>query len=173
MTSFAAMRKLEPTPLDRAAYLPFGDVVMAEPAGGANANQGTATRFNRQASLENLRPGGAAPNVAVFRCAPRAVPCSVRLLEKHPLSTQLFVPMCVARYLVVVALGGDAPDLASARAFMADGEQGISYRPGVWHSPLLALDREALFTCLIWEANDAADCVEHLLDGEDAFVIEV
>ncbi len=167
------MKKLEPAPLTRDAYRPYGDVVMAEHGGGANANQGTAMRFNRQAALENLRSGTAAPNVAVFRCAPRGVPCHVGLLEKHPLSTQLFIPMSVARFLVVVALGADAPDMGTARAFLAEGTQGISYRPGVWHSPLLALDREALFACVIWEAEDANDCVEHPLAGEEAVVVEV
>src|SRR5262245_40833399 len=115
------MIELVAEPLTKNAYAPFGDVVMAAPNGepGKPANQGTARRFDHLASLEDLRPGAARPNVSVFRCAPRVLPFAVELLEKHPFSTQMFVPMRVERYLVVVAQGGDRPERATLRAFLA------------------------------------------------------
>ena len=67
--------------------------------------------------------------------------------------------MNAARYLVVVARGGDAPDLATLAAFVASGTQGVSYLPGVWHHPMIALDHEIDFTCLAWEDGTAGDCV--------------
>lgn len=142
------------------AYAPYGDVVSADRADVAArpANQGTAARKNFLAPVASLRPA-ATLNVCTFRCAPkRAWPMEVALLEKHPLSTQLFSPMNARRYLVLVALGGDAPDLATARAFVAGGTQGVSYRPGVWHHPMIALDEVVDFTCLVWEDGTADDC---------------
>jgi ureidoglycolate lyase len=85
------------------------------------------------------------------------------MLEKHPGSTQAFVPMNASRYLVVVALGGDAPDLSTLRAFVASAAEAISYRPGVWHHPMIALDRVTDFACLVWEDGTTEDAVEHAI----------
>jgi ureidoglycolate lyase len=109
--------------------------------------------------MENLRPSGASLNVAVFRCTPvLARPIRVAVLEKHAASTQLFVPMNAKRFLVLVARGGDAPDLSTLAAFIASGPQGISYAPGTWHHPMIALDRAIDFTCLSFEDGTDADC---------------
>ena len=62
------------------------------------------------------------------------------------------------RYLVIVTLGGDAPDLSTLAAFIAHGTEGISYRPGVWHHPMIALDHETDFICLVWEDGSRDDC---------------
>jgi len=159
------------SPLTPGAYAPYGHVIMASPRGepGTPANQGTARRFDHLAALDDLRPGRAALNVSVFRCAPRpAGPLVVALLERHPASSQIFVPMNAARYLVVVALGeGDRPDLSTLAAFVASGTQGVSYLPGVWHHPMIALDHEIDFACLAWEDGTPGDCeVVSYAEGE-------
>ena len=152
-------------PLDRNRYRRYGDVVAADPAGsGASANAGTALRFDRLGVIESLRPG-ATPNLCVFRVVPAAAnPFPVRMLERHRHSTQVFIPMGGAtRYLVVVCGGEDAPDLGTLKAFVADGAQGISYRPGVWHHPLIALDGTTDFACLVYEDGSAGDCEERAI----------
>jgi ureidoglycolate lyase len=160
--------------LTQSSYDPYGEVIMAAPRGepGKPANQGTARRYDHLAKLEDLRPGAARANLAVFATSARELPFSVVLLEKHPLSTQVFVPMRALRYLVVVALGGARPDATTLRAFLAASNQGITYRPGVWHHPLIALDTAAEFACLVWEDGSAGDCVEVALgDDERARVV--
>jgi ureidoglycolate lyase len=62
------------------------------------------------------------------------------MMERHPLGSQAFVPLSGKPYLVVVAPAGDPPDVAALRVFLARGDQGVNYAPGVWHHPLLALD---------------------------------
>lgn len=154
------MIELAARPLAPASYAPYGRVVMAAPAGegGRPANQGTARRFDRLAALENER-SSATSNVCVFRCSPCLTwPLEVALLEKHPRSTQLFVPMNARRYLVIVALGADAPDLATLAAFVAGPAQGITYHPGVWHHPMIALDSEIDFACVLHEDGGEEDC---------------
>ena len=144
---------LQAEALERRLYQPYGDVIAAGPAlPSASANAGTARRFDRLAALENLRPG-AAPNLCVFRVEPATDnPFPVRMLARHRHSTQVFVPMGGARrYLVVVCEGADAPDLATLKAFTAGADQGITYRPGIWHHPLIALDRQTDFACLVHE----------------------
>ena len=151
--------------LDRNHYRPYGDVIAADAAAtGASANAGTARRFDRLGTVENRRPG-ATPNLCVFRATPAAAnPFPVKMLERHMHSTQVFIPMGdTARYLVVVCLGGDAPDLATLKAFVVNGAQGISYRPGVWHHPLIALERTTDFACLVYEDGSVGDCQERAI----------
>lgn len=160
------MRSIEAAPLSREAYAQFGDVIEASGAkdGWRSANQGSAQKSEHLAELVDLR--AARPNLSVFRCAPRQVPFEVALLEKHEASTQVFVPMNGSRYLVIVALGDSEPDLSTLAAFVATGAQGITYRPGVWHHPMVALDRETDFFCLVFEDGTARDCTEFPLDPE-------
>lgn len=141
-------------------YRDYGDVVSARAdVVPVKANAGTADRFNWLGALENKRPGSL-PNLCVFRSAPfQGDVFVVKGLERHAHSTQLFVPMtCLKRYLVVVARGGDEPDLSTVKAFIAARDQGVTYRPGVWHHPLIALDAVTDFACVVWEDRGPGDC---------------
>lgn len=144
----------------RDAYRPYGDLIAADPRlASTSANAGTALRYDRLGTIENLRPGKAAPNLCVFRAQPFAGnPFVIRLLERHRLSTQLFIPMAGAeRFLVIVCQGANNPDLRTLKAFMARTGQGITYRPGVWHHPLVALDHPTDFACVVYEDGSAGD----------------
>ena len=148
---------LKPRPISPAAYRRYGEVLRLG-AGGRAANQGTASRRDWAAELKNLRPR-ARPNLSLFRCAPRRRPFAASLLERHPHSTQVFLPLSQpARYLALVALGGARPDMRTLRAFLVEGPVGISYRPGVWHHPMAALGRVTDFACLVWEDGGSGDC---------------
>ena len=154
-------------PLSSEAYFPYGDVIATrEDVVPTPANMGTAKRYNWLTTPRNLRPDSALPNLCVFHCTPfLGSEFQVQLLEHHPDSTQVFIPMgSASRYLVIVALGGDEPDLSTLRTFIASKHQGITYHPGVWHHPLIALDQETDFTCLVWEDRTARDCVVKRLD---------
>ena len=160
MNASSSSVEISAEPLQREAYRPYGDVIAADPKlPAASANAGTALRYDHLGALENLRPGRAAPNLCVFRVQPSAAsPLVIRLLERHRHSTQLFVPMAGAgRYLVIVCEGQEAPDLRTLKAFMARTEQGITYRPGIWHHPLIALDRQSDFACLVHEDGTDGD----------------
>ena len=145
-------------------YRDYGDVISARSdIAPSAANMGTAKRFNFLAKLENLRPGKAEPNLCLFRCNPilsGAQPkFEIRLLERHLYSTQAFIPMQGAeRFLVIVCLGKDQPDLSTLRAFVASKSQGMTYKPGVWHHPLVAMDHLTDFACLVWEDGSPEDC---------------
>lgn len=164
-------------PLSVEAFAPFGDVVSAGLKAGALANQGTAVRFDHCAALVNARGVQATANLAVFQSEPKVLPFEVKLLEQHPHSTQVFLPMQCARFLVCVAptLDGGAPDQAALKAFICVAGQGVAYKPGVWHHPIVALDEAAHFAMLAYEDGSANDCVEYLLahplriTGSDVF----
>ena len=143
-------------PLTAEAFAPFGDVI--EPAGAKQVyaiNEGTAQRFHDLAALDCNAEGGRVI-VSLFRAAPRELPFTVRMLERHPLGSQAFVPVDPAtRYLAVVS---EAPDV-TPRAFLVDRGRGINLKRGAWHHPLIALERESDFLVLD-RGGTGANCDE-------------
>lgn len=146
-------------PLDAEAFKPFGRVISAGLQTGSEANQGTAVRFDFCTDLLSTRPEAKA-NLAVFRSTARALPLEVVLLERHPCSTQVFIPMVVSRYLVCVApnLPDGGPDVSQLQAFICAPGQGVAYAPGTWHHPMVSLDTQAEFAMLAWEDGGPRDC---------------
>jgi ureidoglycolate lyase len=128
------MRKLTPEVLTKAAFAAFGDVVEIDGAGPIEINQGFARRFNSLANID-VTTDGAAVNISLFDARPRPQPIEIRLMERHPLGSQLFMPLQDKPWLVLVC--ADPGDTASYRAFTATGRQGVNYARNVWHHPLL------------------------------------
>jgi ureidoglycolate lyase len=155
------MRQVVAQPLTVQGFSPYGQVVSAGLGAGTAANQGTAVRFDRAAHLHSTRPAAHA-NLAVFRSVAKTLPFEVRLLERHPCSTQAFLPMTCERFLVCVAptLADGSPDIANLQAFLCGPGQGINYAADVWHHPIIAIDGPAEFAMLAWEDGSALDCVE-------------
>ncbi|MDF1586688.1 ureidoglycolate lyase [Marinimicrococcus flavescens] len=149
---------LQARPLASEAFAPFGAVIEAGPAPGLPVNAGTARRLDQQARFGHAT-GSALPALAIYRCSAQPPPLFVPLVERHPFSSQSFLPMGPQRYLVVVlpALPGGAPDPAGARAFLPSGRQGVTYLAGTWHSPMIALDQESDFAMLMWEQGGGRD----------------
>ncbi|MBM3355034.1 MAG: ureidoglycolate hydrolase [Betaproteobacteria bacterium] len=154
------VRSIGALPLQREHYLAYGDVIAVDPAlASASANNGTARRFDHVGAIENLRPAVARPNLCLFRVQPcLGGTFEVRMLERHHHSTQVFLPLGGARTLVIVCGGGNQPDPQALAAFVAGPGAGFSYRPGTWHHPLVALDRESDYACLVHEDGGEGDC---------------
>jgi ureidoglycolate hydrolase/3-hydroxyisobutyrate dehydrogenase-like beta-hydroxyacid dehydrogenase len=138
-------------PLDAAGFAPFGDVI----AVGVGS---PGTRDNLVAAMENRRDHARlAPTMS--RNAPTAMPLRVQWMERHPHSSQTFIPHDLERYLILVAPSaatGD-PRIDRLQAFVADSSQGINYRPDVWHHPFTALDRPSECFVLRYDDGSKAD----------------
>jgi len=162
MNSPESKLQINAVPLTRAAYEPYGKVIAADDELPFKlANMGTAKRYNFLCEVENRRPAEAKLNLCVFRCSPlAALPLEMKLLEKHQRSTQAFIPMANnAKYLAIVCLGADKPELSTVAAFLVEGAAGVSYYPGVWHYPMTALETAIDFSCLVYEDGSADDCI--------------
>jgi ureidoglycolate lyase len=130
---------LTAAPLTAANFAAFGDVIEVGTAAALDANNGTAGRYDGIATLDLLREGGQ-PALSIFRARqPAVLPLRIRQMERHPHGSQTFIPIGGATFLAVVAPPGETPAPAEMRAFLVAGTQGVNYRPGVWHHPLLAL----------------------------------
>src|SRR5690606_7727437 len=99
-----AMTTLPLTSLTAEHFAPFGALIAPEHAAQRfEINEGTSMRFHDLARIDTGNEGGRTIG-SIFRAEPRALPFAVRMLERHPLGSQAFVPLDPAtRYLVVVA----------------------------------------------------------------------
>lgn len=132
-----SVRALHAEPLTKAAFAPFGEVIETEGAKTRVINDGFALRRHALAGVE---PGeGGRAILSIFDATRRPFPIVIDMLERHPLASQAFFPLAEHDWLVVVAEGESAPDLATLRCFRATGRQGVNYGIGVWHFPVLIL----------------------------------
>ncbi|MEM6709773.1 MAG: ureidoglycolate lyase [Pseudomonadota bacterium] len=136
-------------PLTAEAFKRFGDVIEAR-GHAENINAGTTQKFADLAKL-SLTSGDGRPALALYRAEPCDPQAPIQLLERHPLSSQAFIPMNGARLVIIVAPPQDVLDPSTIRAFLGTPLQGVNYHPGTWHHPsitwqqsgwLLVLDRE-------------------------------
>jgi ureidoglycolate lyase len=112
----------------------FGEVVEIEGAQHYAINQGFAERFNNLANIDVSTDGGEV-NVSIFTAIPRPSPVEIKLMERHPLGTQLFYPLQNEDWLVLVC--ADPLLESSYKLFQATGTQGVNYARNAWHHPLL------------------------------------
>lgn len=125
--------------LTAAAFAPFGDVLEAREGNFFHINAGMVERYHDLATVDVLGGNGRA-GISVMRATPYALPMRAAFLERHPLSSQAFMPLTPTHFLVVVAPPGPEVKLADVRAFVCRPGQGVNYAPGVWHHMLLATE---------------------------------
>lgn len=136
------MKPLYPRPLTAEAFARYGDVIEARGT-PRSINDGHALRFHDLAALDLDADNGRAV-VSIFRSTPPVYPFPVKVMERHPKSSQAFVPLSGSPYLVVVAPAG-AFDAGAVEAFVAAPGQGVNLRKGVWHHFNLALTDDSEF----------------------------
>lgn len=129
---------LTPQPLTAEAFAAFGDVIEARSDTVININQGTSQRFHDLARVD-VAFGEGYPLVNIFRASPYPEPLTLSMMEKHPLGSQLFMPLQQHAYLVAVAQTSDQVSAGDITVFIANGNQGVNFQPGTWHHPLLVL----------------------------------
>jgi len=129
---------LTPQPLTAEAFAAFGDVIEARSDTVININQGTSQRFHDLARV-NVASDKGHPLVNIFRASPYPEPLTLSMMEKHPLGSQLFMPLQERAYLVAVAQASDQVSAGDIIVFSASGNQGVNFQPGTWHHPLLVL----------------------------------
>jgi ureidoglycolate lyase len=156
-------------PLTPAAFVPYGDVIQIEGSHHYTINSGYAERYHDLAAVDVMEQGGR-PLISIFRATPRPLPLRIQIMERHPLSSQAFVPLSRIPFLVVVAPPSDDLGAESLRAFVTDGRQGINYRRGVWHHALLALETACDFL-IVDRGGPGEDCDEVSL-GEREIVLQ-
>lgn len=157
--------RLRAQKLTKSAFAPFGDVLEREGSRHYAINDGYAERYHDLAGIDVAEQGGRAL-VNIFHAKPRAFPMRLAMVERHPLSSQAFVPLTPAPFLVVVAAQGEAPAASALRAFVTNGRQGINYARGTWHHPLIVMGEPADFL-VIDRGGPGANCDEFRYEDQE------
>lgn len=146
---------LKARPVDAAALAPYATVL--------SVVDGKARAFPEVMEKDDV----AGAHAFTILC-PKPVDGVVRVaaLERHPHSTQSFVPIKAGRWLILVApkTVDGAPDMDGALAFVAGPEDAICIGRDVWHAGLTVLDQPAQFGMIMWKADAAEDGVLWQLD---------
>jgi ureidoglycolate lyase len=159
--------RLKAAALTAESFAPFGDVIEIAGRRSRSINDATCDRFDDLAQVDVLAESGR-PLISIFKSIARTLPLQVRSLERHPLSSQAFIPLDGLPFLVVVAAEGDAPLASRIRAYRASGTQGVNYRRNTWHHALIALDRTCHF--LVVDRGGPGDNCDEITVG-DAVVL--
>jgi len=131
---------LKARPLTREGFAPYGDVIQTADAQHSSMNAGALERYYDLAGIEVGADSGGRPLISIARSRKTtALPLKITFLERHPLGSQAIYPLFTQAMLVVVAPIGEVIDANDVRAFYSDGSQGINFRTGVWHLPIVAL----------------------------------
>lgn len=156
-------------PLTKAAFAPFGTVIEPYDDDAKTdkncfvINNGFATRHHQ---IARCHTDGGEVGLSIFVAKPRDNPIALSVMEYHPLGSQAFFSMNGLDYVVVVAPAGDAPKHADELSvFYAQSHQGVQYDAGVWHHPLLALEKECSFLVVDRVGGSGNNCIELDISG--------
>lgn len=127
-------------------FAPFGEVISCTGNDFFHINDTHTERYHALVQTEMM--GEARTGISIFRnIKSTSIPFEICMLERHPKGSQAFIPMQGQRFLVIVApnLNADQPDVSKLCAFITNGSQGVNYRAGTWHHPLLTLESPSDF----------------------------
>lgn len=147
---------LQPEPLSKAAFAPYGEVIEINDDNRVMPiNYGLT---NRHHQLANVDITNGRPIISLFRTQQISLPWQIKVMERHPQGSQAFMPLSDNPYLVVVAPPGDfAP--RHLRAFLASPQQGVNYYRGTWHHYCLALNGPSDFL-VVDRQGEGSNCDE-------------
>ena len=162
------MKKISPVNLTRENFSKFGDVIeVNDKSQPLCINDGFTKRYHDLAEID-LNKNNGKTLVSIFRSSPVPIPVEIKKMERHPLSSQSFIPMGEQPYLIVVAPKGPL-DESKIQVFLASPDQGVNYHAGTWHHFSLALNEESDFL-VIDRGGKECNCDEVIL--QTAITIE-
>jgi ureidoglycolate lyase len=129
--------------LDINTFSKFGDIIQKKNALELRSiNQGTTTRYHNISKL-SLESKNGNSSISIFSGSPRDLPIEIKIMEKHPIASQSFLPIQDYDWLIVVCEEkNELPDLSTLRCFQVDGDTGITYNKNIWHHPLLVKKKQ-------------------------------
>ncbi|MBX3582002.1 MAG: ureidoglycolate lyase [Rhizobiaceae bacterium] len=127
-------RIITASPLTRENFAPFGDVLDTSGEGHYPINGGMTERYHALARPEATGPGGHVL-ISIFKGKPYDFPLSLKMVERHPLGSQAFMPLSQRPFLVIVCHDKNGRP-GEPRAFLTRPGQGVNYPAGRWHGVL-------------------------------------
>ena len=138
------MSSLTAKPLSQSLFASFGEVIETGHTPSMMINDGLCARYHDLAQLDF---GAARAGISVFHASIYTLPHTLKLVERHPLGSQAFVPLTNDPFLVIVA-GDDNGEPAQPQAFITNGCQGVNYHRNTWHGVLTPIGGSGLFAVI-------------------------
>ena len=130
---------IKPVKINRSNFNSYGDLISTDGVNPIDINAGYAKRFDNLADLNTVGDDGKTI-VSIFSALKRTFPMQIDMMEKHPLGSQAFIPMKETTFLCFVAPPGESPDINKIQSFIVPPKNGINYKPGIWHFPLISTE---------------------------------
>ena len=128
---------IKPKKITRKNFQKFGDLISVKKKKSININDGYAKRFANLCRINTSSKKGKTI-MSIFSAKKRKFPMNIKMMEKHPLGSQAFIPMKETKFLVFVAPQGKRPNTKKIESFIVPKQTGINYKPGIWHFPLIS-----------------------------------
>lgn len=165
------MKKLAIKPLTAESFKAYGDVIELRGEASYQINYGMANRHHALARIKVIDEQGY-PVISLVDSKKYELPHRVKIVERHPLGSQAFIPREKTAFIVVVGKPGDEIQASQLEAFQTNGEQGINYHAGVWHGLLLTPFERMSFICI--DRDGAGDnCEEHHFSEEEQYILDI
>ena len=130
---------IKPIKITRTNFATYGDLISSDNIDPININAGYAKRYDNLVNIDTLKDEGKTI-VSIFSAIKRTFPMTIDMMEKHPLSSQAFIPMKETTFLSFVAPPGESPEINKIQSFIIPPKTGINYKPGIWHFPLISTE---------------------------------
>ena len=128
---------IKPKKITRKNFKKFGDLISTKKVKSININNGYAKRFDNLCRIStSLKKGNTI--MSIFSAKKRKFPMNIKMMEKHPLGSQAFIPMTETTFLAFVAPKGKKPNTKKIKSFIVPKQTGINYKTGIWHFPLIS-----------------------------------
>jgi ureidoglycolate lyase len=145
-------------PLTAQAFAPFGQVITTDGAHHFTINAGMTERYHDLATIE-LAGEVPRPLISIFRGQPYALPLTLKMVERHPLGSQAFMPLHNRPFLVIVA-PDDNGTPGTPLAFRTQPGIGVNIARNVWHGVLTPLEAPGDFL-VIDRGGEGTNLEEH------------
>ena len=131
--------------INKENFAQFGQLISTNDVKSENINSDTTKSFYDLVDIEILGENKQC-RINIFKATKRQFPLEINMLENHPFSSQSFIPLQNTSFIVVVAPISNTPDLKLLEAFKVPSEEGINFKPKVWHFPLIAIEDSNFLT---------------------------
>ena len=116
----------------------YGDLISIRNKISEDINKNTTQSFFDLANIKIIGEDKN-PRLNIFSAKKRSFPLVIDMLEMHPLSSQVFLPMSKSDFLVLVAPIDIKPNLNKIQCFKVLNGDGVNFKCKVWHFPLISI----------------------------------
>lgn len=135
-------------------FEPYGEVI--ETKGEFKIiNQGNGKKWNNLVHFDMFQDNG---NVNLGILKTKYLDFIFDQMERHLYTSQIFIPLGGGKSIVTVApISDQYPDPYKVKAFLMEGNQGVSFSRKVWHHSLFPLSDEQDYILMMRGGNFPPD----------------